>query len=77
MVLHYGLFLKKESSPFKKGDTKFKHLKALFDKKTPWAYLNWYQNNLQIGTKRFHVEKKNVFPSLEMFSNSADVFQTT
>lgn len=77
MVLHYGLFLKKESSPFKNGDTKFKHLKALFDKKTPWAYLNWYQNNLQIGTTRFPVEKKNVFPSLEMFSNSADVFQTT
>lgn len=82
MVLHYGLFLKRENSLFREADidtdkdTKFDNFKAMF-KDRAGSVLTSYQNDLKFGERGFPAVEKDSFPSLNILLDTVDVFQTT
>lgn len=75
MVLHYGLFLKRENSLFREADTdtdtRFHNLRAMFKDRAA-SVLTSYQND---GC--FPAVEKDSFPSLNILLDTEDVFQTT
>lgn len=80
MVLHYGLFLKRENSLFREADTdtdtRFHNLRAMFKDRAA-SVLTSYQNDLKFGEMGFPAVEKDSFPSLKLLLDTEDVFQTT